>query len=212
VNKEVKGMKKEILSIRIDFQEPILGSWPANEELLTRFITAKAPSPWQEEEEKQSIDPESKGLTVFPQDESGLFLWNFHLKGFLKEAGNVLKDSLKVKNLRSKIDNYVFIQPRKLYLKREDKHISEPDDIFERPLRAQTMQGPRVALTGSERIYPPCSITAAIEILENKEITPDLIRDLLDYGQYKGLGQWRNGGFGSFTWLLNSDDALIHTA
>jgi hypothetical protein len=28
----------------------------------------------------------------------------------------------------------------------------------------------------------------------------DTVREWLDYGQYNGLGQWRNASYGSFTW------------
>jgi hypothetical protein len=188
--------------VKIKFVEDILGSWPADQDILTRFISNKAPSPWLQAEENDAVPERAQegGYTVFPQDKTGLFLWNFHIKGFLKEAGNNLKSALKVKNLRSKIDNYVFIQPRKIYLQRDGQIITEPDDILERPVRAQTMQGPRVALVGSERVKAPAEITFAVEVVQNDEVTLDVIRQLLEYGAYKGLGQWRNGGWGSFDW------------
>jgi hypothetical protein len=143
-----------------------------------------------------------KGLTVFAQDEKGLFLYDYHLKEFIKEAGNTLKEAVKIKNLRSKVDNYLFIQPRRIYLCREDgTHILEEDDVFERPLRAQTMRGPRVSLVASERVNLPITCQFAIEILENeKDVSWKVIQKLLEYGQYKGLGQWRNGGWGRFEW------------
>lgn len=190
------------LEIKIMFTEDILGSWPADNEILTRFISTKAPSPWLQAEENDAIPekPAEAGHSVFPQDKKGLFLWNFHIKGFLKEAGNNLKTAVNIKNLRSKIDNYVFIQPRKIYLQRDGEIITEPDDILERPVRAQTIQGPRIALVGSERVKPPAEITCTIEVIDNAEITLNTIRQLLEYGAYKGIGQWRNGGFGSFAW------------
>ena len=45
-----------------------------------------------------------------------------------------------------------------------------------------------------------------VELLEYKskkeegELTLDTLTELLDYGAYHGLGQWRNGGYGQFTW------------
>ena len=199
----------ERIDVKLNFLSPILGSLPADPALLTKFIASKAPSPWQAtEEEDVAKDREEeytsdRGLTVFATDEKGLFLYDYHIKGFLKEAGNVLKDTedIKIKNLRSKIDNYVFIQPRRIYLCREEgSYIQEEDEIFERPLRAQTMKGPRVSLVASEKIDLPIICHFEIEILENKEVTWEVIQKLLDYGQYKGLGQWRNGGWGRFEW------------
>lgn len=192
----------ETLKVKLTFTEDLLGSWPADPEIFTRFVSSKAPSPWLQAEEQDSLPSRTMetGLTVFPEDEKGLFLYNYHLKGFLKEAGNTLKDGLGVKNLRSKIDNYVFIKPRKIYLTRNGQVVKEPDDIFERPLRGQTPQGPRVTLVGSERVKAPIEIRFTVEVIENKEVTVDLIREILNYGDFKGIGQWRNGGWGSFQW------------
>jgi len=185
----------------LTFTEDILGSWPSREDILTRFISSKAPAEWLADEERESLPEDAvANRTVFPRDENGLHLFNFHVKGLLKEAGNTLKQQLKIKNLRSKIDNYVFIHPRKIYITRDGKPVTEPDDVFERPLRAQTMQGPRVALTASERVKAPAEITFTVELVENDEIAMDTIHTLLDFGRLKGMGQWRNGGYGSFTW------------
>lgn len=198
-------IKVEKKNIRLEFIEDVLGSYPADPALLTKFVANKAPSDWLAEEEievaKNNGEDYEKNVTVFPQDEKGLFFYNYHIKGFLKEAGNVLKDNLKVKNLRAKIDRYVFVQPRRLYLTRPDGEIiREEDDVLERPLRGQTMKGERITLVASERVKAPVQLEFTIELLENKEVTWELIQGILEYGKYKGLGQWRNGGFGRFTW------------
>ncbi|MGB9660691.1 MAG: hypothetical protein ACPL5F_01570 [Moorellaceae bacterium] len=197
-------IKIDRMGVRVTFTEDVLGSWPADENLFTRYVSSKAPSPWLGEEEQKSLRERSEetGLTVFPQDEKGVHFYNYHLKGFIKEAGNVLKgaEAVGIKNLRSKIDNYVFVQPRRIYFYRDGAVVKEPDDILERPLRAQTAQGPRVTLAASERVKAPVTLEFVIEVIENKEVTLDILRTLLDYGSYKGLGQWRNGGWGSFEW------------
>ena len=196
----------EKLTIRINFTEDILGSWPADPDVLTRFVSQKAPSPWLEMEEGDALPKRTQdsGFTVFPQDEHGIFLWNYHIKGFLKEAGNVLREHVGIKNLRSKVDNHIFVSPRKLYLHRGNNgkagRILEPDDVLERPLRAQTAQGPRITLVGSERVFAPCYLDATIETIPHKEFGISLVKDLLEYGKYKGIGQWRNASWGVFTW------------
>lgn len=196
-------IKVEAMGVKITFLEDVLGSWPADEKLFTRYISSKAPSPWLKAEEEDSLPERSQdaGLTVFPQDHIGVYFFNYHLKGFIKEAGNVLKDAIKIKNLRSKIDNYVFVRPRKIYFWRNGSIVKEPDDVLERPLRGETPKGPRVSLVASERVKTPVTMKFVIEVIENKkEITLDVIRELLEYGSYKGLGQWRNGGWGNFEW------------
>lgn len=195
-------MKIHEMKVRIKFTQPILGSMPADEELYTKFIASKAPAEWLVDEEIESI-PEvdyDKGVTVFPQDKQGIFLYNYHIKGFFKHAGNVLKDQLKIKNLRSKLDDYLFIKERKIYLIRDGKIIQEEDRILERPLRAKTMQGERVALASSEVIDPPAEAIFTVQLLEHKEVKMDTIKELLDYGRFMGIGQWRNASFGSFEW------------
>ncbi len=195
-------MKIHEMKVRIKFTQPILGSMPADEELYTKFIASKAPAEWLVDEEVENIPPVDydKGVTVFPQDKQGIFLYNYHIKGFFKHAGNVLKDQLKIKNLRSKLDDYLFIKERKIYLIRDGKIIQEEDRILERPLRAKTMQGERVALASSEVIDPPAEAIFTVQLLEHKQVKMDTIKELLDYGRFMGIGQWRNASFGSFEW------------
>lgn len=195
-------MNVQELKVKINFIQPILGSMPADEELYTKYIAEKAPADWLKDEEVEEHQEKEydRNVTVFPQDEKGIFLYNYHVKGFLKNAGNVLKEQLKIKNLRNKLDDYLFIKERKIYLIRNDRVIEEEDEVLERPLRAMTMQGERIALTASEMINPPAQAEFTIQLVEHKEITMNTIRELLDYGKLQGIGQWRNGGYGQFEW------------
>ena len=190
------------LRVELNLTTPLLGSSPATKDLHSQYVASKAASPWQAEEENSSVAAADKGVTVFPQDSTGLFLWNYQIKGFIKHAGNILKDAAAIKNLRGKLDDYLFVQERKVYLRRDGAVIVEEDEVLERPLRAMTMQGPRVSLAASEMVNPPASLTFTIRLLEHKEekINMGLIRNLLDYGALHGLGQWRNGGYGQFEW------------
>lgn len=171
-------MRTERRKFRIIFQEDVLGSWPADKELFTKFVSSKAPYPWLDENDKDNIPDtaEAPGLTVFPKDDKGVHLLNYHIKGFLKEAGNALKSSLGIANLRSKIDNYVFVQPRRIYFHRMDGSlVPEADDILERPLRGETMKGPRTSLVASELIKAPVYLEFEIEIVPNgtyEEVVP----------------------------------------
>jgi len=181
---------------RITFIEPLLGTVPKDPKIFTRFVSAKVHGEEDEEvvNEELGMLPEGVGETGFYTNEKGIILKDYHVKGFFKEAGNTLRDALRIPALRSKIDNYVFVEPRDIYL------APQPDGRLERPLRAQTMQGPRVTLVSSDFVKAGTSIEFTVTILPHKQLNFDVIERLLDYGRYKGLGQWRNGGFGRFVW------------
>jgi hypothetical protein len=120
------------------------------------------------------------------------------MKGFLKNSGNVLKSQLNTKALRSKVQDFVFVYPRKLYLKRDGKIITQPDGLNERPIRIRDRSGERVALVRSDYINQGSEIEFELELVENAEVTFGMLNALLQYGSRSGLGQFRNGGYGTF--------------
>ena len=74
------------------------------------------------------------------------------------------------------------------------------DGVVERPLRAQTMQGPRVTLARSDYMNAGTKLTFEIKVVESaKEFTVEVVKSLFEYGELQGLGQFRNGSYGRFT-------------
>jgi hypothetical protein len=67
-------------------------------------------------------------------------------------------------------------------------------------LRAQTAQGERIALAASESA--PAGTTAEFSVVLLDPRLESLIRELLDYGELRGLGQWRSSGKGRFLWAV----------
>lgn len=188
--------------LKIKLIEPMLGTVPKDKEVYATYIATKAQNAELVAEEIESVEQiEEKGWTGFHKDEKGLFIYDYMIRGFLKEAANILKDSLKIKNLKSKFNNYVFVHPRKIYFNKE-----KPDGVLERPLRCMTIQGPRVTVTRSDYVLEGTEIEATITILGNKEINHDVLQAVLEYGKFQGLGQWRNGSYGRFEFELS--DAL----
>ena len=106
-----------------------------------------------------------------------------------KVAGN---ESSKIKAYKKEIDGLIFPQPRQIVFENWEM------DICQRPLRAQTMQGERVALAMSEQIKAGATVTFDIVCLTDSHMKA--VREWLDYGQYRGIGQWRNSGKGRFEW------------
>ena len=188
--KELKEVFQEV-SVTIEFTERFLGTVPKNPDVYKKYIEELKPEEIKDEEYKTVESKEEGGWTGFHKDEKGLFIYDYMVKGFLKTAGNNFKDAMGVKALRSKIDEFLFVSPRQIYLGK-----TEPDGIFERPLRCNTMQGPRVALARSDYIDAGIRITFVITFAPPS--TEKMVSIMLDYGQYKGLGQFRNGGFGRF--------------
>lgn len=192
-------MKKQILKYKITLIEDMLGTTPKSKEIFTDHIQNKAVeknllTQEQVDEELKSVgDLEEKGWTGFMSDEKGLFMFNYAFKGFLKAAGNVLKEQLKIKALKNKIGDFVFVYPRKIYFGKK-----EPDGVVERSLRAETMQGPRVCLAKSDKLDAGTIFAIEIHLIEHKEITKETIEEIMQYGQLKGLLQFRNGGYGAF--------------
>jgi len=187
-----------VLKVVIRFIECLFGTVAKDPELYGTFIANKAPPENLEEELKtlpNAKEIEESGWTCFHEDDNGLFIYEYMVKGFLKNAGNVLKEkeNLDIRALKSKINNLVFIKPRRIYLGKK-----EPDGFEERPIIFMTAQGPRTALKRSDYIDRGTEIAFEIKLYPHKEVTVDVIKKLLEYGKDQGLGQWRNGGWGAF--------------
>lgn len=211
--KKSKGFSLfETRRYRLTGISPILGTKPANENIRTAFVTEKAPTPDAKKEELDLYELDSeqdKGLTVFARDPDNgdcLILLDYMVRGFFKAAFAALSSQLNIKAHKSKVDKYLFVAPRRIPLLRDGEPIYDEDDEFERPLRCETMKGPRVALQGSEQIYDPWQIEFELRLVPNSKsassaaVTWEAVENALEYGQLCGLGQFRNGSYGKFTW------------
>lgn len=101
----------------------------------------------------------------------------------------------KLTNYLKKIDTLVHVYPRAIKL-----HMPEGAEVgnCQRPLRAKTAQGDRVALANSESV--PEGTYCDVEIVLFDDSHEAAIRECLDFGYFYGLGQWRNSGKGRFKW------------
>ena len=204
-------MKK--LTAKLTTFEPILGTSPNNAEIYREFIASKAPDASTVEDEVAAVGADSvaeKGTTVFPRDENDRpFFWDYQIKGMFKDACQMLarvpgkdengkkiksgNESAKLTAYKKVIDGLIFVQPRKIPIQFDGEM-----EICQRPLRAQTAQGERVALAASEQIPAGAEIEFSVICLNDEHVKA--VREWLDYGFLRGLGQWRNSGMGRFTW------------
>lgn len=191
-------MKK--YKVKLTLTEPQLGTVPKDEEVYKTFIENKKPEEQQEEEFKTVEKAEERGWIGFHKDEEGLFLYDYMFRGFLKAAAQATKYETGLKAFKKKIDMYAFVFPRRLRFVDENTGdvIKEPDGDIERSIWVMTSQGPRVSLIRSDKINPGRIIQLELHILNDKELTKELLRTLFHYGAYSGLGQFRNGSYGRF--------------
>jgi len=225
-------MKTRTMKIKLEFTEPVLGSSSANPEVHAEFIASKAKDKAKTKEEIEAVekaiadivdpegDPEeqlAKAITIFPKDDTGVFMWDYQIRGFFKsamlilvESGDEVAKGISKWSYKRFVDLLIFPRPRKIYLRNPaGQIITEAIKDKQRPLRCETLRGERVALANSQLLDPGTWMEFDVEYIVPSGSTPkntlvkvseDTIRRCLDYGQFVGLGQWRSGGFGRFTW------------
>ena len=201
------------ITFKITFTESLLGTAPNDPEIYENYVSSKAPDALTVAEEIDAVGVEGyveKGITVFPREKDGSpFLWDYQINGFFKDSCGMLSrltgkdpetgkkkkavnESGKLMAYKKIIDGLIFVEPRKIPLV-FDGYIG----LCQRPLRAQTAQGERVALSISEEI--PAGATATFTVLCLDDSHAAAVREWMEYGRLRGIGQWRNSGKGRFT-------------
>jgi len=214
--------------VQLTFTRALLGAVPLDPELYRRWIIDhRGIDPEQAADELESaalgfegIDEETtKGTTGFHRTPVGEpALYDYVLKGFFKDACGMLRRdtssaSAKVRAYKKVIDGMVFVEPRLIPLGLKGQDASESpvstmglwewagdEGVLTRPLRGQTAQGERVALARS--IAVPAGTTMEFRVLILGVVKQSLLEEWFTYGALRGLGQWRNGGWGSFEYEL----------
>lgn len=197
-------MKK--LHVKARFLTEVLGAANNNPEIHDEFIASKAATKEDEKEEVEAIpvgEQIEKSMTVFPRNAEGKpIIWDYQIKGFFKEAASILRTlpdtkSKSVKAFKKYIDGRIFIKPRQIPIEIAERYADGSDTgNCQRPLRAETAQGPRVALANSEEIKAGATFEFDVVCLHKDDVP--WVKEMLEYGEWKGLLQWRNSGRGAF--------------
>jgi hypothetical protein len=225
------GFDVTVFDVEIELEEKMLGTVPKNKEVYATYIAAKGKEILAKEAAKRKAVPHASGIdsdgeggvdgeaaaavatlvdeevetvqdleerawTGFHKDQDGYFLYDYAVKGFLCEAGRTLKESGLVKQIQDKCKRYLFVKPRKIRLPVEGKL-----DVLERPLRALTPLGPRTTVVRSDVIPEGTKIAFQLHLLKGGGLTKGIIEEILSYGQYIGIGQWRTASWGRFAVL-----------
>lgn len=201
-------MAKDV-HVKIEFLTEILGMSPSDPDIYSNFIASRADC--DVEDELEGLTTEATGYTVFPRDDDGNpCFFDYQVRGFFKDSCGLLSrvagvDEATGKRSKKKattlsgrlscykkvIDGNIFVTPRKIPI-----HTDSAITLCERPLRAMTAQGERIALAASEQIAEGAWMEFTVHLLNDNDL--DLLMEWLAYGEYHGLGQWRNSGKGSF--------------
>lgn len=202
----------ENINVRITFLEGPLGTAPNDEDVYRNFIGSKAPDAESLEDEVAALGADAvaeKGMTVFPRNADGQpIFWDYQIKGFFKDSCQMLSriggkdetgkkrkvnESSKMTAYKKIIDGLIFVSPRQIPIA-----MSGDMSHCQRPLRANTMQGERVTLAMSEACPAASTISFTVSCLAPEHAAA--VREWLNYGCLRGLGQWRNSGKGKFVW------------
>lgn len=192
------------IKYKATFTEGLLATKPNDETVHETYIAAKREEGILKDEldaetrTLNEIDRLEKGRTVFHRTEDGKpMVWDYQVKGFLKDAIKALRRDPKsacaaLKNYKGVIDGSVFVKPRQIVLNLPEGAIL---GTCQRPLRAQTMQGERVALAQSEEA--PAGTTMEFTVLTLAPGLDKVLDECFEYAQLRFMGAWRNSGKGT---------------
>ena len=197
------------MDIELTLIEDALATSPSNADIYRNYIASRAPRAASGDEEARAIESLGAGgsMTVWPRFEDGTpYLYDYQVKGYFKDACKALRKatgsrSSKLKAYKQEIDGLVFIEPRRIAIGMpEGATIGE----CQRPLRVSGPSGERVALACSETV--PAGSTMRFHVRLLKDDLEPLVREWLDYGCLRGIGQWRNSGKGVFSWKMQESE------
>lgn len=133
----------------VELNEPMLGTIPSNPSIWASHIASKQSKAlkkegWSQEDIDKELantiegvgdnDELESGKTTFMHDEKGYYVRDYFVKGFFKTAGKVMKEFGAMKQLRSKVSQFLWIRPRNIYVAKPNAEL----ELIERPLRAST--------------------------------------------------------------------------
>jgi len=187
-------------NVKLMLTTEILGTVP-DKDIYKAHIGNDLPEEQLEGELETVPENLDKGWTGFHMVDGTPFLYDYVIKGFFKDACGMLRrcagtKSSKLTAYKKVVDGVVFIAPRKILLNLNGSEMG----TNERPIRIDTPRGPRVALAHSHTCPPGTTLEFKVSILG--VVDESLLTEWLYYGELRGLGQWRNGGWGSFTYTL----------
>lgn len=208
---------EKTLKIRLTLLDEVLGSQPSNPDIHEAYVASKAPTDDLTAEEVDNIKAQNAEdkITVFYKKADGApALLDYQVKGMFKDSCKMLAKAGKagypggkacaaIKAYKQAIDGLLFVEPHELPFELHGLKM----DYCVRPLRASTPMGERVSIAKSETVPAGSTLEFEIKLFDPK--LEDMVRECLDYGKFRGLGQWRNSGKGRFVWDLLDENGRV---
>jgi uncharacterized protein (UPF0248 family) len=178
--------------------------------------TLKNKSEEEGEVEEEAIS-EERTMIFHREDDGKPFIYSYMIKGHHKTACEALRkvsgtESEKIKSYTKAIDLRIFVNssnvspmpaPHRSIFPMHIPLVLPKDGIMEflaRPMKGQTMRGPRITILKSETVPIGTKIGFVIKTIDDK--LRDAIEEWLEYGAEYGLGAWRNAGWGKFSYKI----------
>lgn len=187
--------------VELTFEEGLLGTIPKNKQFFDDFIAKNnAEEEVQEDEMETAPDTgEGRWTTFHTLDDGTPILYDYVIKGFCKDACGMLRRvpgtaSNKVKSYKKMIDGLVFVTPRQIPIIFPE---GEEMQTLDRPLRCVTPRGERVTIIRSD--MTPIGSTITFNLMLLGGLSKKVLKEWFEYGNLRGLGQWRNAGYGRFS-------------
>ena len=165
-----------------------------------------------EDLKKEVGERDERGITVFFRHDGKIAIGDHMIYGFMKAAAESISRTLPTKKgvvlhsatyTESIINQHVRCQEEFLVF---DKDILRHEDgtpaYKVRSIRVMTAQGPRVSIIKSEQVPAGAILKFHLKVMEDSPLTEEVLRKLFAYGEVCGLGQWRNAGYGTFSYTL----------
>lgn len=196
--------------VTINFINKVCGSVPMHKELVNAWLTARAPSKKPEDgksideleiEVAETIEEATEKVTLgFQKNGQGLFIRAGTFKAHLKDCANQIKDALDdtIKNLRGKVANKIYLEEYSLHFSKNGSPVEKADGSFEQPVHVITRLGPRNSLKIIQYLEN-VSLQFTLMLMEDKEITPEVVTNLFEYGSIHGYGGERGMGEGRYS-------------
>ncbi|MGH7639457.1 MAG: hypothetical protein ACREN7_00335 [Candidatus Dormibacteria bacterium] len=186
------------VKLRVD---RLTGGIPANPKLLDAWLAANGAPPEAKVEQArtqaQLQDQEVEEHTsAFARDADGHPCYESRcFKAALKEAANVIKERLEIKNARARLAEQVFVGPRLV-------PIAAPVKVDERVIHVMTRMGPRDSLKRFE-YAEDVQLGFDLKALIGGPFKEGVLRTLIEYLQDGGIGADRSQGSGTIAeWEL----------
>jgi len=193
----------------------MLATSPGDKKIYEEFIASKAETP---EKAKAELD----GLTVEEAIEHASTVFFRGPNGEIRTSSHLVKGNIK-ENIRNLIDLGDCPLSQWQVKRVVNSFVQMPDEFItynvagevttlQRPLRAETLRGDRVALARSEQIGSASTCEFSIIVLEPENLPlakkdkgsdhlplSAYVQQALRYGEFNGLGCWRSAGFGRYS-------------